>query len=295
MIAIKPLSLALVGSCILSISSQTVQAATLFSGVGDDAIAALKAMETAIGGSDNASLEPQTDGFRTINWDAVLLDGTDFEGNTEVIIPDRVVAIPEDRFLSRGASFDESYVVSGDGLESVNPEVSEQFPAFSPSNIVVGSDEAENTIEQSFTLPGTTTPAATRGFGAIFLDVERPETSSIEFFNGSVSLGEYFVEAGESGEPSFLGVLFDEPVVTNVAFNLGNSTIFNLDRETLETPSDSVDNPENSIDLVAADDFVYAEPIYMAAEEEEVVEVPEPSFLAGLLLLGVLSKCCRKK
>ncbi|MEL7039088.1 MAG: PEP-CTERM sorting domain-containing protein [Cyanobacteria bacterium J06592_8] len=294
MMTIKPLYLALAGSFVLSIPGQTVQAATLFSGVGEDAIAAFTAMETAIGGSDNTSLEPQADGFRTINWDGVLLDGTDFEGNTQVIIRDQVVAIPEERFLSRGALFDESYVVSGDGLESVNPEVVEQFPAFSPSNIVANSGETENTIEQSFTLAGTTTPAATRGFGAIFLDVERPETSSLEFFNGSVSLGEYFVEPGESGEPSFLGVLFDEPIVTNVAVTLGNNTIFNFDIETLETTSGSVDNPENGIDLVAADDFVYAEPMYVAAAEEEV-EIPEPSFLAGLLLVGLLSKRCRKK
>ena len=82
-----------------------------------------------------------------------------------------------------------NHFVSGDGFESVNPSLAGQFPAFSLLNTFahIGEGDNQNEVEQSFTLAGTSTPAATRGFGAIFLDVELPQTSSIEFFGGSDS------------------------------------------------------------------------------------------------------------
>src|SRR5207302_8621331 len=58
----------------------------------------------------------------------------------------------------------------------------------------------------SFVLPSAhnTTPvqAASRGFGAIFLDVETPNTTSIEYFNGTTSLGKFFVPVGASAQRS---------------------------------------------------------------------------------------------
>lgn len=258
----------------------SASAATLvFSGAGDDARQELEAMKTAIGGANNGGLGPQVDGFRTITWDGVRLDGTDFNGNTQVIVQDKVVGIPEDRFLAQGALYDEVYVVSGDGFESVNPGVAGQFPAFSPKNTFAHFGEDNNEIDQSFTIPGTFTAAATRGFGAIFLDVELPNTSWIEYFSGSKSLGKFFVEPANSGEPSFLGVLFDQPIVTRVELNLGNNTIFDLEGNTpIAGPAD---DPENGVDLVATDDFLFAEP-----QAVNDIDVPEPSSVLGLLACG---------
>lgn len=253
-----------------------VQAATIFSGAGDAAAIAFEGMKEAIGGTDNTlAVGPQEGGFRTINWDGVPVSGT--------------VGIPEDLFLARGALYDEIYFVSGDGFGSVNPSVVGQFPAFSPPITFahIGEGENQNEIEQSFTLAGTFTEAATRGFGAIFLDVELPETSSIEYFNGSESLGKFFVETAASGEPSFLGVLFDEPVVTRVELILGNGAIFDLAEEipvftpVIDPIPGDVDDPENGVDLVVTDDFLFAEP-------EEAQGVPEPSAFVGLLLLATL-------
>lgn len=286
---LKQLCITLTGVLAVSTPFQKVEAATLFSGVGEDAATAFEAMKAAIGGLDNTTaIGPQVGGFRTVNWDGVLLDGTDFGGNTQVIVPNKVVGIPEDRFLSRGALYNDVYIVSGDGLESVNSGVAGQFPAFSPKNIFVHFGEEENEIDQSFTLAGTTTPAATRGFGAIFIDVELPNTSSIEFFNGSMSLGKYFVEPGESGQPSFLGVLFDQPIVTEVELILGNSTIFDVDLDSNTIISGLADDPENGIDLVATDDFIYAEP-------EAIQEVPEPASLLALFFVGLFAKFAGKK
>src|SRR5207302_1128405 len=149
-----------------------------------------------IGGPDNGNVaSPQTTGFRTINWDGVKLDGTDFNGNTTVITPGETVGIPINRFQTRGVQFAEVYAVSGDGFVDVNPGVANQFPAFSPANTFAMFND--NQIELSFVNPSaantTPTPAAVRGFGAIFLDVETPNTTSIEYFSGSTSLGKFFV------------------------------------------------------------------------------------------------------
>ncbi len=255
---------------IAGIVSPASKAATIFSGTGNDAAIAFQQMSQAIGGNNNnQAVGPQVGGFRTVNWDGVLLDGTDFGGNSQVIVQDKVVGIPEDRFLARGALYGDVYFVSGDGFESVNPNITNQFPAFSPDNTFAHSGEGENIneIEQSFTLAGTTTPAATRGFGAIFLDVEIPNTSSIEFFNGDTSLGKFFVDVANSGEPSFLGVLFNAPVVTSVELILGNAAIFDLD-STNQIILGQGEDIANGIDLVATDDFLYAEPTDIAGVSE---------------------------
>jgi hypothetical protein len=109
--------------------------------------------------------------------------------------------------------------------------------------------------------------------------VELPKTSWIEYFSGSKSLGKYFVKPADSGEPSFLGVLFDKPIVTRVELNLGNNTIFDLEgNKPIAGPAD---DPQKGVDLVATDDFLYAEPV-------AVSDIPEPSSLLGLLLCGGL-------
>src|SRR5262249_25128483 len=160
---------------------------------------------------NGATASPQNGGFRTITWDGVKLDGTDFNNNSTVIVPNKTVGIPINRFQNVGVIFEEVYAVSGDGFKSVNPNVNAAnpalFPAFTPNNTFAMFNE--NTIGMSFVLPSapTTTPveAATRGFGAIFLNVRTPNTSSIEYFAGDRSLGKFFVPVGNQGEPEFLG------------------------------------------------------------------------------------------
>jgi len=253
----------------LSIGSATPGAASTFSGVGGTnaaggALNAFNAFKAAIGGSDNGGAPPpQTGGFRTINWDGVALDGTDFGGNTTVISLNNVVGIPVNRFQARGVEFEEVYAVAGDGFVSVNPAVGGQFPAFSPTKTFAMFND--NTIEFNFVLPSApNTPpiqAVTRGFGAIFLDVEAANTTSIEYFNGTTSLGKFFAPAGGSGQPEFFGVLFANPVVTRVEITLGNATLFSFNG--LSSTPGAADTPPGS-DLAVTDDFAYPEPAPVA-------------------------------
>lgn len=240
-------------------------AAAAFGGAGTaEATNSLIAFRTAIGGADNTPTpSPQTSGRREINWDAVKLDGTDFNNVTTVIVPNKITGIPTNRFQARGAQFGEVLAVSGDGFVSANAGVANQFPAFSPSNTFAAFNSNKYTV--NFVLasaPATApVPAATRGFGAIFLDVEQANTSSIEYFNGSVSLGKFFVPVTGTGQPEFLGVLFNAPVVTRVVITAGTAQVFNFANGQVTAGA----SENATTDLAVVDDFIFAEPVLTSA------------------------------
>ena len=247
------------------VNTNSSNAAATFSGVGTtDATNSFAAYRTAIGGADNTPTpSPQASGRREINWDAVRLDGADFNNVTTLIVLNKITGIPVNRFQARGVTFDKVLAVSGDGFVSANPNVANQFPAFSTANTFAAFNN--NKYEVNFVLasaPTTTTvQASTRGFGAIFLDVEQANTSSIEYFNGAVSLGKFFVPAGASGQPEFLGVLFSAPIVTRVVVTAGTTQVFNFNNgQVTSGPSESA-----TTDLAVFDDFVYAEPVNTTA------------------------------
>jgi hypothetical protein len=250
----------------------TVGTPVAYSGVGGtntdtaagSANAALTAFETAVGGANNgATASPQTGGFRNINWDAVKLDGTDFGGSTTVINQGKTVGIPLNRFQERGVSFAQVYAVSNDGFADVNPAAAGLFHAFSPNNTFVMFND--NAIDFSFVQPSSHTtspvPAEARGFGAIFLNVQTPNTTSIEFFHGSQSLGKFFVPVGTAGQPEFLGELFANPIVTNVTLTLGTDVLFTFNGTTAAPGAADAPAATPAHNIAATDDFVYPEPV----------------------------------
>jgi uncharacterized protein (TIGR03437 family) len=234
---------------------------TVYSGAGTtDATNALNAFRTAAG-TNNGGGPAQTSGRREISWDGVALDGTDNGGNTTVIVQGKITGIPVNRFQNRGVLFKEVTAVSGDGFVSANATVTGQFPAFSPANTFAAI--GGNQIEVNFVLvsAATTTPvpASTRGFGVIFVDVESANSSSIEYFNGSVSLGKFFVPAGQNGQHEFLGVLFNSPIVTRAVITAGTARLFSFANNTVT--AGPAENLAQGVDLAATDDFLIAEPV----------------------------------
>jgi hypothetical protein len=243
---------------------------------GGPALAALQQFETTIGGVNNggnAPAAPLTSGFRDINWDGVNLTGADFGGppNTTVIDSGKTAAIPLDRFQERGVFFGAVYSVSSDtqtggSFADVNPGVAGLFSSFSPHNTFAMFND--NGIDFKFVLPSAHTtdlvPAASRGFGAIFINNQAlpagaGDSSTIEYFHGSTSLGKFAVPTGAKGQAEFLGVLFNDPIVTNVFITCGTDVIFKFDGTTFSSGG-VADDPANGHDLVVTDDFVYPEP-----------------------------------
>lgn len=235
-----------------------------FSGSGSGTATALQAFEAAIGGANNgATPSPQPGGFRTLTWDGVKLDGTDFGGDTTVIVLNKTAGLPVNRFQTHGASFGRVYAVSGDGFQSVNPGViSPTLRAFSPLNVFAPFNTNQANVDFVLASPTNTTPvpAAVRGFGGIFINVHIPNQTSVEYFAGPVSLGKFFVPVGPAANPaySFLGHLFAQPIITRVQVTLGSGALFSFDGSTFVAGTG--DNLPAGQNAVALDDLAYAEP-----------------------------------
>ena len=125
------------------------------------------------------------------------------------------------------------------------------FATFSPNRLFVPL--GSNITEGTFPVPGTsgTAPATVAGFGVVFADVDLANTSSLQFFDsGESSLGTFAVPVSgtSDGSLSFLGVLFTTERIARVRIVSGNTAL------------GPMDNPGSGIDVVAMDDFLYAEP-----------------------------------
>jgi hypothetical protein len=243
----KPAVLAVV----LTLVATSAQASIVRAAAGTiaDATAARDAFRFDIGGGDTPGAGGLFGGVRReINWDGA---------------PDAVSDpnfMPATQFLARGVLFG----TNGEGLmmsaKADNPTATpplyarfsaayaNEFAAFSPERVftAIGS----NRLDVTFTVPGSTTPGLTTGFGAIFADVDLPFTTSIEYFtlDGS-SLGKFFVPALEGSETfSFLGVTFDAPLVHRVEIVLG-------------TIGPGFYGEPAGHDVVVVDDMLYGEPI----------------------------------
>ena len=151
----------------------------------------------------------------------------------------------------------------------IDPSYPGLFQPFSAERLFtpIGS----NITDVTFFVPGSATPAFVTGFGAIFSDVDLANTSSLTFFGaGGTFLGTWFVPSIVGNETfSFLGIRFDDPIVSSVRITSGNRAL---------APGNTLE------DLVVMDDFIYGEPRVPAA-------VPEPGtwamFLAGFIAVGI--------
>ncbi len=243
-----------------------------YSGIGGGAgpgttAAALASFEADIGGVKNVAAVPQNGGFRTITWDGVKTDGTDSAAgpNSTVVIAPKTVGIPLDRFENNGVYFGAVYAVSGDGFVDVNASVGAPnpvlFPAFSSPNTFAMLND--NGIDFKFVVPSpdntTIVSAASKGFGAVFLNVEVPNTTSITYFNGNNPLLTQSAPVGGQGQPVFVGARFPDAVVTRVVLTLGNDVLFTFDGTTAK-PGPAADDGVNT-NLVATDDWAFPEPV----------------------------------
>lgn len=188
-------------------------------------------------------------GYREINWDAV---------------PDELVGkiMPNDFFNTvgegvpasrqRGLTYEPGsgeFRVSATNFIEVNSTTGGEFAAFSGDKTFANVTSNLWVIEPE--LPGKKEAATIKGFGIVFSDVDAANSTSLEFFNESRSLGKFFVPA-RSGESSFsfLGVYFKDEKVTSVRVS---------HQGPLSVGKDVSDG--GSADLLVLDNFIYDEPV----------------------------------
>ncbi len=224
---------------------------TVVSGAGSDVNASLTQFRSLLGEPLN-NAPGQTAGRREINWDGVpaaFNNNNSFPGDFFNTVGD---AVPNGR--KRGAVFS----TPGTGLRNSDNDFTDivagyasQFADFSPDKTfsAVGS----NIVDVAFQVPGQTIPAAVKGFGVVFSDVDEARSTSLEFFNGEKSLGKFNAPIRKADNSfSFLGVVFPTEKVTKVRITSGNGAI-----------GVSVQDKSNGgqYDLVVMDDFLYSEPL----------------------------------
>ncbi len=125
----------------------------------------------------------------------------------------------------------------------INPTYPTIFRAFTEERLF--SPIGSNVVNLTFYVPGTGMAALTRGFGAVYTDVDQEHTTFEYFDIDNKSLGRFPVPMSNNGL-SFLGVVFDKPVVARVRIEYGTVAL---------GPDDDPD-----YDVAVMDDFIYGEP-----------------------------------
>lgn len=220
-------------------------------GIGPDAIRAkVEQYRALLGAPDNGGTPgTQPAGHRSINWDGLPDELAapktyvgDFFNDTK---PPRargaVLATPGSGLM-----------VSADGdnlagapprFGNINDSYSNIFTAYSGERMF--SPVGSNIVDLTFFVPGTTTPAVVRGFGAVYADVDTDHTAFEYFDIAGNSLGSFATPIADNGL-SFLGVAFANPVVHRVRIAYGTVAL---------GPNDDSTN-----DVAVMDDFIYGEP-----------------------------------
>ena len=240
-------------------------APVVYTGAGDNAAditAARDLFRFDVGGGTTAGANGLFGAIRReINWDGVP-DG--FAAPNNMPLNFFNVNSPRGAVFSTpgtGVAVSANASIAPIEFDNINPTYSQIFKTFSAQRLfaAIGS----NVVDVNFFSAGTNNAGFTSAFASIFTDVDLLNTTAIEYFDGAVSLGRFAVPVANNGL-SFLGVRFDAGErITRVRITSGNAAL---------GPNDG-----GNIDVVAMDDFLYAEPLRT---------VSEPSSLA-LFALGL--------
>jgi len=97
------------------------------------------------------------------------------------------------------------------------------FTTFSPPRLFTPLGSTITDVH--FYVPGETTPAVVNAFGAVFTDVDLPQSTSIEYFDAAgSSLGRAFVPPANNGL-SFVGFVFQDKRIGRVRITSGNASL----------------------------------------------------------------------
>jgi hypothetical protein len=228
----------------IAAAAATIQKITHISGVVDPQI---PLFGESIGTPNNGNAPGfHATGRREVNWDGVP---SKFSNNNH---------FPAAFFNSnapRGLVYDEDegtgLRVSSKHFSELNPTYQNDLIPFSEPRMFASVGTRE--VEIKFFIPGTKTPAVVQGFGAVVVDVDKPNLSRLQAFdkNGKVLVSITVPVRKDPDEYSLVGVRFSSPVIAKVKMFLGDIP-----------PTRGVNDVSSggTKDVVALDDFLYSEP-----------------------------------
>ncbi|MDN5943015.1 MAG: hypothetical protein L0H94_14120 [Nitrospira sp.] len=236
-------------------------APTVFQAAGPNLASIQNTVEeyrTALGGQNNGIAPgPIADGRREIGWDAGGSTATTVTGTPLIDFREARGAL----FTTPGTGFVQAPL---DGLVTIfnNQTYDTIFQPFSLQRLFSAINS--NVTETTFFVPGpdnNNNLATTKGFGAVFTDVDLPDGSGprhkrrirkastlVEYFGADRELlFSSFVPASPGDKSlSFFGIVFNDARIAKVRITSGDE---------MPGPNDDARN-----DIVMMDDFIYAEP-----------------------------------
>ena len=193
----------------------------------------------------------QTTGRREVNWDGVpsnLTNNNNFPLDF-FNLTDPAGANGRKRglvYLDKGSPFR----LDSSSFTEIDATYADELIAFSKKKSIIAANS--NTSEIVFKVAGTNTDAFVKGFGIVFIDVDDANSTSLEFFNGTKSLGVFKAPVrNQAGPFSFLGVQFPAEKITRVKITAGSAAL-------AAGVKDITDGGNK--DIVSYDDLFYSEP-----------------------------------
>lgn len=191
----------------------------------------------------------QTTGRREVNWDGVpdslmgLQLPSDFFNPVGTFAP-----VSRQRGLLYAGTG--NAVVSKTNFAEINMLAASEFASFSGSKTFAVTNS--NLWPVEFAVAGTNLEATIKGFGLIASDVDKANSTFLEFFEGSKSLGVYYIPVHDNTNSfSFLGVYFPDNKITQVK----------VGHEGVLAAGDKDITQGGGKDLIILDDFIYSEPV----------------------------------
>jgi hypothetical protein len=137
---------------------------------------------------------------------------------------------------------------TGVRFSNINRQYDDLFATFSPEKLF--TPIRTNVLGIRFFVPGTNTAATVRGFGAVFTDVDRSDTTKLEFLDrdGKVIFVTFAPRGTQASRSLSFGGVTTNADIWEVRITAGNAPL----------SSENVDGRE--YDLVVMDDFLYAGP-----------------------------------
>ena len=142
--------------------------------------------------------------------------------------------------------------ISDNGYVDVNPAYAGEFNVFSPPKLFTARGSTVTDVQ--FVVAGSNTQALVTGFGSVFADVGLAHSTTIEYFDAAGNRLAKLTSPQRTDAKglSFIGVVFEVPIVARVRITSGNTPID-------PNVTDNVSTGGNR-DIVVMDDFIYGEP-----------------------------------